>query len=102
MFGCTFCREFKSNINMYICGDCVQRLLYASDEKIIEARDLALAKGCVDKVEAIENFTGINIPKGGVGGKELKQRKKLSKTTKDEKMGGKDVRFATRKLRRHT
>ena len=44
---------------MYICGNCTQRLLMASDDKLIEARDLALAKGYNEKANAIERFEGL-------------------------------------------
>lgn len=97
MFGCVFCYRREDNPDIHICGDCVQRLMYASDERIIESRDLALASGYTNKAEAIEEFTGINIAKGGISGKELKKRKKLEKTTKSRKLGGKNER---RNLRR--
>lgn len=90
MFGCVFCYKREDNPDIHICGKCVWRLMYASDERLIEARDLAVASGYTNKAEALEEFTGINIAKGGISGKELKKRKKLEKTTKSRKLGGKN------------
>jgi hypothetical protein len=99
MFGCVFCYRREDNPDIHICGNCVWRLMYASDERLIEARDLALASGYTNKAEAIEEFTGINIAKGGISGKELKKRKKLKKTTKDIKLGGRNGRVSKRRFR---
>ena len=62
--GCVFCHSCKENSNVYICGNCTQKLLMTSNDKLVEARDLALAKGYSEKVEAIERFAGLEEQNG--------------------------------------
>ena len=59
---CVFCGEFK----FHICGSCVQKLLYASEDAIREGIQLAIEKGYTEKAKALEKFTGI----GGENGRE--------------------------------
>ena len=59
--GCLFCGNLEKDYkpdpgNDFICSKCVQILLSAGSEGLMQAHELSIEKGCTNKAGAIESF----------------------------------------------
>jgi len=91
---CVFCSTDRDegtirldDVGWYICGNCSQKLMAISPEKVQSAYDLAIEKGLDVKAMALKSFIGEEDKTDGREPKNRKSnyRKRTVRTVRDKK-----------------